>query len=275
MLQQTRVAAVIPYYERFLETFPDPASLACARETNLLTMWSGLGYYSRARNLQKASAQIQAAGAFPRDYAALLQLPGIGTYTAAAIASIAFDLPHAVVDGNVRRVIARLMNDGAADTQVWADRLLDQHAPGIWNQAVMELGATICLPRAPLCQDCPVAAHCLAKQAGTQAALPPKKFKRETERLQRTLLFIERRGRILLMPSTRVPGFWDLPEPFKGARTTKPLGEFTHTITHRRYHFTVLAARVVDVPETCRWSSEALPVSTTAVKALRIAYNTG
>ena len=273
MLQQTRVAAVIPYYERFLKAFPDPTSLARAKETKLLAMWSGLGYYSRARNLQKAAARIVAAGGFPRDHRALLQLPGVGEYTAAAIASIAFDLPHAVVDGNVRRVIARLTNSANADAQAWADRLLDRGAPGRWNQAMMELGAIVCLPRAPLCGECPIAAHCLAKRAGTQEELPPKKIKREPERLARTLLLIERRGRILLTPSQRVPGFWDLPEPFPGARIQAPLGEFTHIITHRRYRFTVYAARVKDIPKHCRWSSESLPVSTIASKALRIAYN--
>ena len=137
MLQQTRVAAVIPYYERFLRRFPDAAALAQAPEQELLAMWSGLGYYSRARNLQKAARQIVELGTFPHDYASLRELAGVGEYTAAALASIAFGLPHAVVDGNVRRVIARLLNDGRANPQQWADRLLDRRDPARWNQAVM------------------------------------------------------------------------------------------------------------------------------------------
>jgi len=151
MLQQTRVAAVIPYYERFLRRFPDAAALAEASEQELLAMWSGLGYYSRARNLQKAARQMVERGTFPNDYASLRELAGVGDYTAAAIASIAFGLPHAVVDGNVRRVIARVINDGHANPQELADRLLDQRDPARWNQAVMERGATSCLPREPLC----------------------------------------------------------------------------------------------------------------------------
>ena len=165
MLQQTRVAAVIPYYHRFLERFPDAAALAQAPEPELLALWSGLGYYSRARNLQKAARQILESGTFPNDYASILELAGVGTYTAAAIASISFGLPHAVVDGNVRRVLARWTNDGHADTQQIADRLLDRRDPARWNQAVMELGATICLPREPLCGECPVAAHCASRRA--------------------------------------------------------------------------------------------------------------
>src|SRR5579859_1918086 len=136
MLQQTRVAAVIPYYQRFLEHFPDAAALAQAAEPELLAIWSGLGYYSRARNLQKAARQIVESGAFPNDYASILELSGVGRYTAAAIASISFGLPHAVVDGNVRRVLARWTNDGRADTQQIADRLLDRRDPARWNQAV-------------------------------------------------------------------------------------------------------------------------------------------
>ena len=143
MLQQTRVAAVIPYYERFLARFPDTGSLASADERDVLALWSGLGYYSRARNLQKAARQIETAGAFPATHAEMLELAGVGAYTAAAIASIAFGLPHAVVDGNVRRVIARLVNLAHPDAQSVADVLLDKRDPARWNQAVMELGALV------------------------------------------------------------------------------------------------------------------------------------
>jgi A/G-specific adenine glycosylase len=276
MLQQTRVVAVIPYYERFLRRFPDAAALAQAPEEELLAMWSGLGYYSRARNLQKAARQIVERGSFPRDYASLRELAGIGDYTAAAIASIAFGLPHAVVDGNVRRVIARLVNDSHANPQELADRLLDRRDPARWNQAVMELGATICLPREPLCDRCPVAAHCAAHRAGTQGDVPLKRAQPAPVRLKRTLLVIRRHGRVLLAPGARVKGFWDLPEPFCAARLGAVLGEFAHTITHRHYRFTVREAKARVIPEGARWQPEnglgEIPLSTVARKALKL-YN--
>ena len=174
MLQQTRVAAVIPYYERFLARFPRVEDLAAASEIEVLAMWSGLGYYSRARNLQKAARQIVAAGGFPRDYESIRELAGVGDYTAAAVGSIAFGLPHAAIDGNVRRVVMRLTGDGKADVGAVATQLLDVRHPGRWNQAVMELGATVCLPREPLCGACPLAAECEAKLRDIQRDLPPR-----------------------------------------------------------------------------------------------------
>ena len=164
MLQQTRVAAVIPYYERFLSRFPDLESLAGASETDLLAHWAGLGYYYRARNLQRAARNALEAGTFPADYDGIRHLPGIGEYTAAAVASIAFDLPYPVVDGNVYRVLSRVLNDrtniasGPARKHftVLAGAILDRTRPGDFNQAIMELGATVCLPRKPLCLICPV-----------------------------------------------------------------------------------------------------------------------
>jgi len=274
MLQQTRVAAVIPYYERFLRRFPDAAALARAAEQELLAMWSGLGYYSRARNLQKAARQIVERGSFPDDYASLRALPGVGEYTAAALASIAFGLPRAAVDGNVRRVIARLAHDGQANPQELAGRLLDRRDPARWNQAVMELGATVCLPREPLCDRCPVAVHCAAHRAGAQDGLPFKEPKTAPVRLQRTLLVIRRDGCLLLTPGTRVNGFWDLPESFDAARLGAVLGQFSHTITHRHYRFTVREARTTRITAACRWYAEeeihTILLSTVARKALRL-----
>jgi A/G-specific adenine glycosylase len=275
MLQQTRVAAAIPYYERFLARFPDPPSLARASEDEVLTYWSGLGYYSRARNLRKAAGIIVEQGAFPIDYAAIRELPGIGDYTAAAVASIAFGLPYAVVDGNVRRVVARLTNDAASDVQQVANSLLDRKDPGSSNQALMELGALICLPRSPLCDVCPVARQCKAHQEGTQEDLPPKRPKPATERIARTLLVIRGRGKILLTPSTRVRGFWDLPEPFAGARIGRKLGVFRHAILNRQYNFEVREGSAGTVPADSRWwgdrnePSDEIPLSTTSKKALR------
>ena len=276
MLQQTRVATVIPYYERFLARFPDTAALARAPERDVLALWSGLGYYSRARNLQKAARQIEAAGAFPAAHDAILELAGVGAYTAAAIASISFGLPHAVVDGNVRRVVARLVNDAGSDVQTLADRLLDKRDPARWNQALMELGALVCLPREPQCANCPLAAQCAARAAGTQREIPGKKRKPATERLARTLLVIRRSGKILLAPSPRVKGFWDLPEPFPGTRRGKVLGTFAHTITHRHYTFTMRRA-TGKAPRECRWFDERtlteIPLGTVSKKALRMIYN--
>jgi A/G-specific adenine glycosylase len=224
--------------------------------------------------LQKAARQIAECGAFPNDYEAILELAGVGAYTAAAIASISFGQPHAVVDGNVRRVMARVMNDGHVDAQQIADQLLDRRDPARWNQAVMELGATICLPREPRCEECPIAAECLAREAGTQGELPLKRSKAEPEKLERTLLIIQRGGRTLFTLSSRVVGFFDLPEPFRGARVGAVIGEFTHTITHRHYTFIVKEAAAATVPGEARWLTRTqlkhLPIATTAKKALAL-----
>ena len=288
MLQQTRVAAVIPYYERFLSAFPNPAALAAANEEQVLTMWSGLGYYSRARNMHKTAKKVAEIDHFPCVFDAIRVLPGVGDYTAAAISSIAFGLPHAAVDGNVRRVIVRLLNNDVADVQANAELLLDRRDPGRWNQAMMELGATVCTPRAPHCGACPLARFCEARRHGTQNSLPSKRLKPAPERLERTLLVIRERNRILLTPSARVKGFWDLPElrssrsianQLDGIRVADCLGSFRHTITHRHYKFTVYGG----IARKCllnqrgaklyRWVADGkldeIALSTTAKKALR------
>jgi A/G-specific adenine glycosylase len=282
MLQQTRVAAVIPYYEKFLSAYPNAAALAAAPEEQVLTMWAGLGYYSRARNLQRAARLIAAAGGFPQTYESIRELPGIGDYTAAAVSSIAFGLPHAAVDGNVRRVIVRLLNDDAADAPKTANLLLDRRDPGRWNQAMMELGATVCTPRDPRCPECPVRKYCAARKQGTQQSIPSKRVKPQPERLERVLLIVRRGGRIMLTPSPRVAGFWDLPElssepgpgPGEGAIVPGALiGTFRHTITHRYYTFRVHEGKVVLRREPHRWVAHQklheIPLSTTAKKALR------
>jgi A/G-specific adenine glycosylase len=288
MLQQTRAQAVIPYYERFLERFPAVEDLAAAREEDVLTLWAGLGYYSRARNLLRAARQIGAAGGFPRDFDAIRALPGIGDYTAAAIASIAFGLPHAVVDGNVLRVIARIENDAAdiASTRTRerfraiAQQWLDPREPGIFNQAMMELGATVCLPRNPLCLVCPAGDACRARAAGTASHLPVKLRKTEPVRLAGTLLVIQKGGRILLrqrgVDSSRMAGFWDLPTPedLPSVRTGDALGEIRHTITHHHYTLAVhRAAAPGRIAAPFRWFTlaglDGIPLSTTARKALR------
>jgi A/G-specific adenine glycosylase len=288
MLQQTRVQAVIPYYEKFLRRFPTLESLARASQHEVLACWSGLGYYSRARNLHQAARQIGGAGAFPRDYESIRLLAGVGDYTAAAVASIAFDLPHAVMDGNVMRVIARLGND-AADIAASATRarfrgiaqqLLDRRQPGRFNQALMEQGATVCLPRRPLCPSCPLNRCCEAHGRGTADQLPVKLRRIQPVEIAETLLLIERGGRILLREreahQKRMAGFWELPSPeqLRQCRAGETLGVFRHTITHHHYTFTVVAGAVKRAPKGFRWfrreELETIPLSTTAKKGLGI-----
>ena len=277
MLQQTRVAAVISFYERFLKRFPRVEDLAEASEIEVLSLWSGLGYYSRARNMRKAARQIVETGGFPRDYPSIRALAGVGDYTAAAVASIAFGLPHAAIDGNVRRVVMRLIGNAAANVSVEAARLLDKGDPGRWNQALMELGALVCLPREPLCAACPISGECQAKQCEIQRALPPPRKRPAIVRKERTLLVIRRKGRILLAPSPRVSGFWELPEVFSGVRLGPRLGTFRHAITNSQYYFEVREARIGACPRGCRWWDESklgeIVLSTAAKKALRCLEN--
>lgn len=211
MLQQTRVAAVIPYYERFLARFPDVKTLADAQEEEVLRQWAGLGYYSRARNLQKAAGQIvfQHHSRFPDTLSEALKLSGIGEYTAAAILSIAYNKKLAVLDGNVARVIARLTairgdlraNGRWQELQAIADSLLAQSAAGDWNEAMMELGATICTPRSPQCLLCPVGAFCQARKLGLTAAIPEKRKKREIVDVSlAALVVVDADGQTLLLP---------------------------------------------------------------------------
>jgi len=217
MLQQTRVAAVIPYYERFLERFPNVGALAEAPQEDVLRLWSGLGYYNRARNLQAAAQQIVAkhSGAFPQTEKEALALPGIGKYTAAAILSIAFDAKHAVLDGNVARVLARIdavrgdLREGGRwqKLQARADQLLDAKSPGDWNQAMMELGAVLCTPRAPRCLLCPIAKFCWARQLGLTENIPEKRKKRASVEITlAAAVLLDPRGRALLLPPPQASG---------------------------------------------------------------------
>jgi A/G-specific adenine glycosylase len=295
MLQQTRVAAVLPYYERFLRLFPTVHHLANAPQDGVLAAWSGLGYYSRARNLQKAAAQIEAAGAFPSDYAGIRALPGIGGYTAAAVASIAFHLPRAAIDGNALRVLSRLTAEhgdiGARTTrerlEAVANGLLDRRRPGDFNQAVMELGATICLPKSPDCAKCPLSTHCEAFRTGKQNEYPLKLRKPQRNEVSETLFYIERDGHILFWrrdaASKRLAGFWELPGPaqLKHAAREKIVGDFRHTIVNTTYRFQVVRASIATIPGGLVWQPkrflDELPLSTTAKKALRclVVHETG
>ena len=187
ILQQTRVAQGYDYYMRFVERFPDVQSLASAQDDEVMKYWQGLGYYSRARNMLAAARDIAVrfGGTFPSHYDDIRSLKGIGDYTAAAIASIAYDLPYAVLDGNVYRVLSRLFDidlpiDDAAGKRYFselADTLLHREKPGLYNQAMMELGALVCLPSGTLCDKCPIASHCAAYAAGTVSQRPVKQGK--------------------------------------------------------------------------------------------------
>lgn len=286
MLQQTRVAAVIPYYERFLARFPDAATLAAADDDALLSAWAGLGYYSRARNVRAAAQTVTRLGAFPQSYEEILALPGIGPYTAAAIASICFGIPKAVLDGNVMRVICRLTADDAdilssrtrERMQESAQILLDSASPARHNQAVMELGATVCIPRDPKCKICPVSKYCLARKSGLERELPIKLRRAEIRRVGRTLLVAIRNGNILLwqraQDATMLGGFWELPEPHQlpEAKSAKLLHKFSHAITNHIYDFHVVSARAGQVQSPLQWTPleqlPALPLSTVTRKAL-------
>ena len=239
MLMQTRVATVLRYYERFLAAFPTLAALANAPLDTVLKQWEGLGYYARVRNLQRAARLIQEqyGGAIPRQYDQLLALPGIGPYSAAAIASIAFGQATAAVDGNVRRVLARLLDEPGdirrGKTQRYlaqvAQDWLDREAPGQHNEALMELGQRICLPRTPLCKACPLRPHCRAFVQGTVALRPFRSARLKVKgELQLGALIVDERGHILLRQrdlSERLGRLWAFPGGVLAGDGALPEGE--------------------------------------------------
>lgn len=225
MLQQTRVEAVKEYYKRFLDAFPDIQDLADAREDHLLKLWEGLGYYNRARNLQKAAKIIveELNGNFPAEYQEIIKLPGIGEYTAGAIASISFNEPVAAVDGNVLRVISRITecydDIAKASTKKKIKSQLEHVYPesdcGIFTQSLIELGALICVPAGkPKCEICPVADFCAARCSGTQELLPVKNIKKERRMEERTVFLLECRGKIAVLKRSDaglLAGMWEFP----------------------------------------------------------------
>ncbi len=288
MLQQTRVAAVIPYYRKFLRRFPTVGALARASEESVLAAWSGLGYYSRARNLRRAARQVAAAGSFPTGYQAIRELSGVGDYTAAAVASIAFGQPYPALDGNVLRVLSRLANEGGdigssgtrARLRALAERLMDRRDPGLFNQSMMELGATVCLPRQPRCPQCPLAANCEARRHGLQNQLPVRRRPRRSVRIDQTILLIRRGDRILLRQraatARRLAGFWELPEAgeIPAAVVAGEVGVFRHAITYHAYRIAVLEAKLRRKPPGFHWVAQdqlrSIPLSTAARKALAL-----
>lgn len=224
LLQQTRVDQGLPYYERFLVEFPDVAALASADEQRVLKLWEGLGYYTRARNLHKAAQHLMEKheGKLPEQAELLQMLPGVGRYTAGAIASICFGERVPVLDGNVKRVLARLykieesIDDPATEKQLWAlaTDLVPAKEPGDFNQAMMELGARICTPRKPRCAECPVAAHCSAYQAGVQEDLPVRNQKKAVPHKEIVVAAIAQDGAYLVgrRPAEGLlGGLWEFP----------------------------------------------------------------
>jgi A/G-specific adenine glycosylase len=252
MLQQTRVAAVLEHYRIFLERFPTVEALAAASEDAVLAAWSGLGYYRRARMLHRCAKELAQnhGGQFPQRAEALRTLPGIGRYTAAAIASIAFDEPIAVVDGNVERVLERLTGCDLKQPQTWqhAQSLLSASRPGDFNQSMMELGATVCLPRDPKCPVCPVRKWCVTKQSkitmerrapppGGPPPTPSRQVKKEI-----CCVLNQRDGHIRLVQRPRksslMPGMWELPRLSQKPHRTPasaPWRTFRHSITITNY----------------------------------------
>jgi A/G-specific adenine glycosylase len=276
MLQQTRVAAVVDHYQRFLGRFLTIEKLAAARESSVLAAWSGLGYYRRARMLHAAAKTIvkEHAGKFPASAEALRALPGIGRYTAAAVASIAFDEATAVVDGNVERVLRRVQGTNLDGEDLWraAGDLLDRRRPGDFNQAMMELGATLCLPRQPQCLLCPVSNLCATRGELQQTEKTPRQKKREIR-----YAFDSRDGVIFLVKrpknATLMPGMWEFPE-IADANGTAAWLTLRHSITVTDYVVRVTRGPAPNGADG-RWVRKSrvatLPLTGLARKILRVA----
>lgn len=313
MLQQTRVDTVVPYFERFLSRFPTVLHLADAELDDVLPLWSGLGYYQRARQLHRAARAVrdEHGGSFPRDAAGLRTLPGVGAYTAGAIASIAHGERTPLVDGNVARVLARLfavteeVRSAKGQRLLWAlaARLVPARSPGEHNQALMELGATLCTPQKPRCEDCPVAASCAAQREGRQAELPVVGKSKAPEAVALVAVVLRAGGRVLLgkrPPKGLFGGLWEPPMvPAADAESARealvglglPLpaalvakGSARHVLSHRVFSLEVLAAELPEgVPpraaqtgtyETLDWhlpDDPRVALSTLAKKVLRLA----
>jgi len=298
MLQQTTVKTATPYYEAFLERFPTLETLAEAAEEDVLAAWSGLGYYHRARNLLRAARHIveRHRGRFPKTIEAALGVPGVGLYTASAVLSIAHGVPLPVVDGNVRRVLARLFAlrgpSWSKDSAFYnlAEELLDTKAPGDWNQALMELGATICTPRRPACPACPLRKTCQALARGLVDELPEGRARRAPVDVTVAAAFIERGGKLLLVRRAEGPllgRMWEIPQTSLESRGARDLARelrerhaldvepgplvvrARHAITYRRIRVEGYRARLRRSPvsdeDRYRWASAdeiaALPVS--------------
>ena len=282
MLQQTQVATVIPYFERWMQRFPDFAALAASSEPEVLGLWQGLGYYSRARNLRRAAQFVvaQYAGDLPGALEAISGLPGVGRYTAAAIASFAFDRSVPTVDGNIARVIARLfdiqepVDTASGQAAVWtaAESLLPEKSGRLYTSALMELGALHCTPRNPKCHICPVRQFCTTEEPQT---LPRKKPRSRTIQLDEPCIWIRRGNHILLQQQTgrRWKGLWKLPR-LETAPPTAPLHESSYPFTNHRVNLRVFRGSDHDAARLAsRWITlaelESLPIAAPHRRAIR------
>ncbi len=286
MLQQTQVATVLPYYRRFMETFPTVEALDRASLDTVRSVWSGLGYYRRAANLKQAVRELvdRHSGTLPADYQALLRLPGIGRYTAGAIMSIAFGRRHAAPDGNVRRVYARLLGlTDARKIDSAAEEMVSRSRPGDFNQALMELGATVCLPGTPLCDRCPLAHWCDARASRNFDV--PRRQPVRAKAIHWPLVFVESRSRVLLHrrpDSGLLAGLWELPTPDtlpegladETLRQTEPVAVIRHAITDKRIAAPVyvLRRRIGVRGDVWRWVDlddlSSHPLSSLSTKAI-------
>lgn len=279
MLQQTRVAAVVEHYTRFIKRFPTVQALASARESSVLALWSGLGYYHRARRMHQAAKLIAGmrGGMFPKSADEWREMPGIGRYTAAAIASISLNEPVAVVDGNVERVLERLLGPDDQREIAWqrAQALLDRARPGDFNQAMMELGATVCTPRAPQCLICPVNSLCVTRGVEKPKPQPPRKNKETFYALAvdgEKILLVQRPPDASLMA-----GMWELPSLSReSANGDAPQLRVRHSITDTDYRvsvFSVSAERLSEFSPNAKWFTakqwQRLPLTGLARKILR------
>jgi len=263
MLQQTQVETALPYYERFILEIPTIQALANATEERVLTLWAGLGYYRRAKNLMAAAREIVAkhSGQMPDEYQALLDLPGIGQYMAGAILSIAFNKPFPIVDGNVRRVVSRLYGWSEENPKrLWetAANLVYKAEPRLVNQALMELGAKVCSFRAPRCLVCPIQRWCAAFKAGMQESIPPVKKRPATVHVHLFAVVYGSHGRYLMK---RVEGLWEFPTfPQLPVGTFEKIGQCRHTITHHRLDVSVWEGKIE--AQDGEWKNiEELPIS--------------
>ena len=270
------MAAVLEHYKRFLKRFPTVVRLATAGEADVLAQWSGLGYYRRARMLHRAAKVLHAehSGRLPSSSADLRKLPGIGRYTANAIASIAFGEAAAVVDGNVERVLTRVLGKQVAGEELWtsAANLLDRENPGDFNQAMMELGATVCVPGVPLCSVCPIRRSCASRGMKREArALPERRVRKSA-----SLLLVRRGETVLLRQRSQteslMPGMWELPQAVREPRS-KALLEVRHSITTTDWRVSVFCARRIRASSELEWFSldaaQRLPLTGLTRKILR------
>ena len=252
ILQQTRMETGLPYWERIRSAYPTPASLANDTEENLLRLWQGCGYYARARNLHKLATTLDGKE-LPSTYDALLELPGIGPYTAAAIASIAHGEPVACVDGNVRRVISRLRAEHLSDSELQreATAILNHQRPGDWNQAMMEIGSLVCTPRNPDCNLCPLQSTCLASKSQNPEQWPHRRSIKQTH-IDATVLVVFGEDGILLeaREGRTLGGLWGLPyaedageiRTLLRGRNAERIGDVRHDFTHKRLNITVYSS---------------------------------